>query len=292
LILYLADGSTRTLRLAKAQKQDSTLVLKAKQGDIFDLWVQRHAQPLMIEDITKDFRFDRDRSSDEDDRAIGSLISAPLFAGSDFLGIVRLDHPDPNFYNQEDFRFLVTLSDIGAVALENARLYEHTQDLAIHDGLTGLFTKAHFFHLLEDECGVSLRRARAFSLLMIDIDFFKHYNDNFGHAAGDIVLKALSETLTLFTQENSGTVCRFGGEEFCVILPLVDKQAGAARAEELRQAVEKIEVSLRRQETPITVSIGLSAFPVDGADAQELVKKADKAMYEAKRAGRNRVVSA
>jgi len=290
--LFLADESSHSLKLHAARKLDSSLVLKAKEGDIFDSWVHRHAQPLMIEDITRDFRFDRDTLSREPARAVGSLISAPLFAGSDFLGVIRLDHPDAGYFNQDDFRFLVALSDIGAVALENARLYEHTQDLAIHDGLTGLFTKAHFFQLLAGECGMSMRRGRAFSLLMIDIDFFKRYNDSFGHAAGDMVLKALSKTLAQFAQDHSGIACRFGGEEFCVLLPHKHKQDGVACAEALRRTVEKIAVSLRRQETPVTVSVGVAAFPADANEAQELVKRADKAMYEAKRAGRNRVAGA
>ena len=290
--LYLVDNQTQKLQLFKTKKEDKNLVIRAKEGDIFDFWVSRHATPLLIEDIKKDFRFDLDKFKEEDERRVASLISVPLISEEKFLGILRLDSPEPHFYSQDDLRFLLTLSDLGAVAIENSQLFKYTQDLAIHDGLTSLYTKGYFLERLKDECKRGMRKSGVFSLLMLDIDLFKNYNDKFGHTAGDIVLKKLSHFLVEFLGDEAGTVVsRFGGEEFCIILIGIDKKKAIGIAENLRQAIAKERVILRRQETNITVSIGVSSFPVDAVSEDELIQKADKFMYEAKEKGRNRVCS-
>jgi len=175
------------------------------------------------------------------------------------------------------------------VALENSLLFQKTQDLAIHDGLTSLYTKGYFLEYLQGECRRDAHHGALFSLLMLDIDFFKNYNDKFGHTAGDIVLKRLSRSIVEFLKDLNPVVGRFGGEEFCVILHGLDKKKAYAVADSLRQRIEKEKIILRRQETNVTVSIGIAAYPVDGMNADELIMKSDRAMYESKQKGRNRV---
>jgi diguanylate cyclase (GGDEF)-like protein len=186
----------------------------------------------------------------------------------------------------------MTISDIGAVALENGQLYQNMQELAIHDGLTLLFTKGHFMELLKLECKRSIRHKEPFSLLLIDIDFFKKYNDKFGHVAGDLVLKSLGNHFIDFLKENQAVISRFGGEEFCVILPQTSKKEAFEMAQSLRSSIEGLKLLLRRQQTPVTVSIGVSTFLDDTSDETELIMKADKAMYAAKKSGRNAVACA
>jgi len=205
------------------------------------------------------------------------------------MGILRLDNQLPAFYTQDDLRFLVVICDLGAVALENGELFQKTQDLAIHDGLTGLYTKIYFMERLKEECKRSLRQNSTFTLLMLDIDYFKNYNDRFGHTAGDLVLKALSATMAGYFKEFNTIISRFGGEEFCVILSHMDKKKARSIAEDLRVRIEGTKIILRRQETNITVSIGVANFSGDAKDETELLLKSDKAMYEAKQKGRNRV---
>lgn len=291
-VLYLVDNQTNSLFLYKTRKEERSVVIKAKQGDIFDYWVLRHASPLLVEDIAKDFRFDLDRVKTEDLRQVSSLISSPLISGNNFIGVLRLDEVKPNVYSQEDLRFLATVCDLGAVALENGLLYQNTQELAIHDGLTGLFTKSHFMELLKIEIKSGIRNNRPISLIMLDIDFFKNYNDKFGHMAGDIVLKALSANIAGIIKERLGLVCRFGGEEFCAVLPGQNQSAAMETAEILRSSIANINVFLRRQETKVTVSIGVSTLSREIVDETELIMIADKAMYAAKASGRNRVVGA
>lgn len=289
-ILYLVDSQTQNLSLFKTEKEDKNLIIKSKQGDIFDFWVVRHAIPLYIEDIKKDFRFDLEKMRAEDIRPISSLISAPLIVENRFLGILRLDNQVSGFYTQDDLRFLATISDLGAVALENGELFQRTQDLAIHDGLTSLYTKGYFLERLKEECSRGIRHKTILSLFMLDIDYFKNYNDKFGHTAGDIVLRILSSVMVDFLRDYNPVISRFGGEEFCIILPQMDKERACNVADELREVIEKTKIVLRRQETNITVSIGVATFPLDASDEEEVILKTDKALYTAKQEGRNRVI--
>ncbi|MDD4938600.1 MAG: sensor domain-containing diguanylate cyclase [Candidatus Omnitrophica bacterium] len=287
--LYLIDSRTQHLSLVKSKKEDDGLVIKAKEGDIFDMWVLRHAGPLLIEDIKKDFRFDLGKIEKQHVRPVSSMISAPLLTDHRLLGVLRLDNSYPGVYSQDDLRFLTAICDLGAVALENSQLFQRTKDLAIHDELTRLYTRGYFRDRLTEECRRGLRQDNVFSLLMLDIDFFKDYNDKFGHTSGDIVLKSLSGAITGSLKDYSPIVSRFGGEEFCVILPSRDKKGAYRIAENLRKKIENSKIILRKQETHVTVSTGLASFPEDSTDADELIRKADKAMYQAKSQGRNRV---
>ncbi|MFH0913328.1 MAG: sensor domain-containing diguanylate cyclase [Candidatus Omnitrophota bacterium] len=288
-ILYLLDSRTQTLSLFKTKKEDKDLIIKAKEGVIFDFWVLRHASPLLIEDIKKDFRFDLEKIEAQHIRPVSSLISAPLISERKPMGILRLDNSSPSFYTQDDLRLLMAICDLGAVALENGQLFQRTKDLAIHDELTSLFTRTYFSERLKEECARGFRQDIVFSLLMLDIDYFKNYNDKFGHTSGDIVLKNLSRNITDFFKDSDSLISRFGGEEFCIILPFVNKAKAHKMANELRKRIEKSRIVLRKQETHITVSIGVASFPEDASDANQLILKSDKAMYEAKQKGRNRV---
>lgn len=292
-LLYLLDKDAHlSLSLFKSRKENKSLIIKTKEGDIFDLWVLRHLSPLLIEDIRKDFRFDLEKLKAEDTRSISSLVSAPLLSEYRFLGVLRLDHPDPGFYSQDDLRFLVTVCDLAAVALENGEFYKKTQDLAVHDELTSLYTKGYFLERIREECKRSARQNRALSLLMLDIDYFKNYNDKFGHTAGDIVLRTIAKIMMEAVRDMDHIVSRFGGEEFCVGILGLDKRKAYDFACGLLVKVEKTKIILRQQETSVTVSIGLAAFTQDAKDEDELILKADKAMYEAKQKGRNRVAVA
>ena len=288
-LLYLVDTQHQKLVLFKSRKEDSSLVIKAKEGDIFDMWVLRHSNPLFIEDVRKDFRFDLSKHKLHEVRQVASLISAPFMNGQRLLGILRLDHPDSGFYSQDDLRFLTTICDMGAVALENSELFQNTQALAIHDSLTGFHTKGFFMGFLKEECKRSGRQKEAFSLLMLDIDFFKKYNDKFGHTAGDIVLRRISEAIRECIGTFRYTAARFGGEEFSIILSGMDKKQAALVAEAIRRRVAQEKVLLRRQHTSVTVSVGVATFPADAAEEVELISRADIALYDAKQKGRNRV---
>jgi len=290
-LFYLVDNQHQTLNLVHSVKDDSDLVILTKEGDIFDQWVLRHSSQLIIEDLKNDFRFDLDSIRDGQMRPVLSLISSPLISHNSLLGLLRLESNKIGSFNQDDLRFLSLVADLGAVALENSLLFQKTQDLAIHDDLTGLFTKHYFIGRLKDEAKRCIRLDQNLSLMMIDIDFFKQYNDKFGHTAGDIVLKKVGLLLKNTLADHEHLLCRFGGEEFLVMLTGLNKQKALEIAENLRKRIGLENIILRRQHTNITVSIGVANMPVDTKDEDELVQKADKAMYNAKGKGRNKVCS-
>ena len=290
-LLYLIDTKNQRLSLFASRKENKDAVIKAKEGNIFDRWVLRHSSPLMIEDVAKDFRFDLEKIKEDDYlRGFSSLISAPLISQDKILGILRIDNSDVAAYTQDDLRFLTTVSDLGAVALENAILFQRTQELAIRDSLTSLYTKGYFMERLKEEFKRSVYQNVPLSLLMIDVDHFKECNDKFGHAAGDIVLKEISFIIRNFLKDKHTISCRFGGEEFCILLCETDKKTAVKSAEELRKRIEEKKILVRRHKMNITASVGVASYPQDCRSDEELILNSDTALYQAKQKGRNRVV--
>ena len=170
---------------------------------------------------------------------------------------------------------------------------ETLMELAVRDGLTGLFNLRHFRHILNEELSRAERYSRQLCLVMIDVDNFKNYNDTHGHPAGDEVLKALAGILNKRLRDVDRSA-RYGGEEFLVLLPETDLEKGRTVAEDLRVQMEEYPFRGRESQPfgKVTISLGVAAFPQDGPDADTLIKVADDALYRAKNSGRNRVVCA
>jgi diguanylate cyclase (GGDEF)-like protein len=183
-----------------------------------------------------------------------------------------------------------------------AKIHERTHELAeantrlaqlaVTDGLTGLYNHRHFHERLTLEVERSQRSGLPLSLLMLDVDHFKQFNDTFGHPAGDEVLRQLARVLA-DTRRANDVVARYGGEEFAVILVDTPKFTAAKVAERVRERINTHDFSEAAPRAgKLSASIGVATFPDDGADAETLVRSADTALYAAKRAGRNRVVLA
>jgi two-component system chemotaxis family response regulator WspR len=170
---------------------------------------------------------------------------------------------------------------------------EHLEELASLDGLTGLANRRGFDRQLEQEWKHALKQHEPVALMMIDIDHFKLYNDRYGHVAGDTCLRSVGETLSLVTLENAVLVARYGGEEFALLLPGLDLPRITSLAEEARRSIEDLFIT--HAEAPcgyVTISIGVeSIVPRPDQTAADLVKAADRALYAAKRCGRNRVTA-
>lgn len=292
MILYLFHSRTGELGISSSHKGEMRVNIKSKKGDLYDQSVVRALQPLLIEDTKRDYRFDEEKMAGEETRPVRSLMIVPLMIGKKALGILRMDSPHEKNFTMEDLRFLTTIADVGAVAIENAQLYERLEQLAIKDSLTGLYLRRYLAERLSTEVSRQMRRKGGMSFLMLDLDEFKQYNDKFGHAAGDIVLRTVAMILSDFFRQPGDLVCRYGGEEFCVLLPDCPKEKAADLAEALRKRIAEQTIVLRREKTGITVSIGAASFPKDAMNPKELIHKADLALYQAKEKGRNRVCAA
>lgn len=221
-----------------------------------------------------------------------SVISVPFSVKNRTLGLLNAFKKQPDVFNEADLDLLVTVSEHIALALENARLYKETQQLAITDGLTGLYNHRSFRQRLKDEVGRAERYRHSLSIIMIDIDYFKKYNDLNGHPAGDFLLRELG---ALFKGKLRTTdfLARYGGEEFVVLLPETGKDSAVAMAERIRSSVADYPFPFRESQPGglLTISLGVATFDTDAAGDDELIKKADQALYKAKDSGKNTVVA-
>jgi diguanylate cyclase (GGDEF)-like protein len=169
-------------------------------------------------------------------------------------------------------------------------LFVKAEKEAITDPLTELYNYRYFLLQLNREVSRAQRHKSVFSLIMIDIDFFKNYNDAYGHQTGDLILRRIAQAM-LENTRNSDMVCRYGGEEFCIICPELSKEDAKKTAEKLRQIVQALELpKIKSVPTEnLTISSGIASFPDDGSNAYQLIQNADKALYKAKESGRNQV---
>jgi len=213
-----------------------------------------------------------------------SILKAWVQAG-EVMGLVAAGREPPFTPEEKELFRIFTLQ--GNAAFKNLLLYEKVRSLAIRDGLTGLHNYRYFWEVLHREVELARRYQRPLSLLFLDIDDFKKVNDRLGHRVGDTVLKALGSFL-LEAVRHADLVCRYGGEEFVVLLAETGLEQATASAERLRQGVSELTVELPEENLHFTVSIGVAELKV-GTDGDDLVKGADAALYRAKQAGKNRV---
>lgn len=215
----------------------------------------------------------------------------PLIIKDNVEGLICLGPRIKNKpYDTQAIEEISILSNIISIAMSNAALYQEVEQLSYTDGMTDLHNFRYFELRLKEEVKRHLRTDSGLTLLILDVDNFKNYNDALGHPAGDRVLRKLASILKQTVREND-IVARYGGEEFAVILPAVDKEGGLILAERLRETVEKtyFEHEEIQPGGKVTVSIGVASMPTDATTHQDLMNKSDMALYKAKHDGRNRV---
>jgi diguanylate cyclase (GGDEF)-like protein len=177
-----------------------------------------------------------------------------------------------------------TLADQLAIAMENARLYRETERLVITDGLTELYNRRHLYEALQREMELVNRYGNHLSLIMLDIDGFKAYNDIYGHLVGDALLRELAQLLVREIRRVD-IAARYGGDEFVILLPRIDKERAVASAKRIITTVERYQF-LGKDGIPtakISISLGIATCPEDGVELEALIKAADMALLEAKK---------
>lgn len=224
----------------------------------------------------------------------GSVLIIPLAVHEYPWGLLILEraaHREP--FVRADYEAIQVVVDHLAILLENIRLYRETAEMAVRDGLTGLLNHRRLHERLKEELSRSLRYHHPLTLLMIDVDYFKRYNDTYGHQQGDELLRILAEILRQNIRQ-SDIAGRYGGEEFAVILPETDKESAVVLAQRLCEVVARTPFPGHPGGPPTrcTISIGVAGFPDDALTVSDLVAAADTALYRAKRYGKNRVVIA
>ena len=234
------------------------------------------------------------------DRGAKWHVCIPLAADSDAIGVLCLEAAgdmsaqaaERSFGSPERLQFYETVAEALSMALSNIRLCEKLQHQALRDPLTGLYNRRYMLDALERELLLARRNRHPLSVIMLDIDRFKTFNDTFGHDAGDTVIAAAAEVMAGSVRQ-SDFVCRYGGEEFMVVLPQAGLAAAESIAEKIRRGIENLTVSHQGQSVGrVTISAGVAGYPDINAGHEALVEAADKALYRSKHNGRNCVTLA
>lgn len=219
-----------------------------------------------------------------------SMLSTPLSSREKCIGVVNVYSKQKYIYSANEITLLSTLANQIALSLENAMLFEEMETRAITDRLTGLYNHKHLHEVLNFELREAERFSRPLSLLLLDIDYFKSYNDSFGHQAGDILLKKIAHILKESVRPDD-CVGRYGGEEFVIILKDLSAVRAREVAERIRLAIERYPFAGRERQPmgAVTVSGGIAQYPLHAGGVEEMVKKADEALYKGKFTGRNKI---
>lgn len=246
-------------------------------------WVMKNAVSRRIDDFGN-----TDVGTDMASHGMHSWLGTPLFMYGDCDGVIAVQSSRVGAFKREHQRLLESLALQIAAALQNAHLYE----LAMVDGLTQLFVRRYFDARIEEEIERSRRYGTPFSVIMLDVDDFKKLNDTYGHLVGDRVLRAIANVLKAQVR-GVDTAARYGGEEMSVILPRTEMVGAYNLAERIREAIAELRITTDDdppRSLAVTASLGISAFPESkAADGIDLVRRADKALYRAKKTGKNRV---
>ena len=245
----------------------------------------REKRPIYIPSVNQDDRFTKLKLL-----GIQSFIFLPFLVQDRVIGFLCSYSPSENFLDQEKYSNFQVFCNQISIGLQKSLLYEKVQKLSITDGLTKLYSHRYFKQRLEEELILANRYSSQLSLLILDIDHFKHYNDTYGHVAGDSVLMEVAKILK-DQSDITHLVARYGGEEMVLIAPETTKEQGIELAEKIRKAVESNPFAVGRETTNVTVSIGVATYPQDAQISLDLISKSDKALYEAKNRGRNRIVA-
>jgi len=254
-------------------------------------WVAEHSLDMLREDWQQLSRSDGLNIQDNHPTLKLDIVGPLLHHAEDgeqVLGVLCIGAPGVRPRDEKLMFQMVT--NLGSLALVNASNVTRLRQLANTDGLTGLMNKRYFMHELASLIVTAEREAQPLALFIFDIDHFKNYNDTNGHPAGDELLRTLARVLKDQLRPRDWC-CRYGGEEFMVVMPRTERDAAFKAAERIRQAIEEHEFADQRKQPTgnLTISGGLAVFPTEGGNIEELIENADRALYKSKSAGRNRV---
>lgn len=269
--------------LGKAEECEALKDTKLKMGEGIAGMVWENGTPIVINDATVDPRFS-DKADKKVKTSTSSLIAVPLIVDGEIIGVMESINKRSGPFTEFDLHIMQFVSTQSAIAIKNADLY----DLAINDGLTRLYISKYFRERLYEEWQRSRRNRSGLSVVMLDIDHFKNINDTYGHQAGDLVLKGLADII----RKNCRSIdipCRYGGEEFAVILPETTAEQAYIFIERLRKIIEAAKFYHHDCMLQITISAGYASMPeLDPGDIESFIEMADRALYHSKNNGRNR----
>ncbi|MBI5491632.1 MAG: sensor domain-containing diguanylate cyclase [Deltaproteobacteria bacterium] len=292
--LLLLDEETGDLKFEILVGKGSEKIkdLRLKLGEGVAGWVAREKKPLLVADVHSDPRFSK-KADEMSHFTTQSIICVPLLTRGKCLGVIELiNKVEDEGFVEDDLLILTTLADFTAIAIENAIFINKVHELTITDDLTKLYNSRFLHSRLEYEVERAKRFKYDLSMIFLDLDHFKDVNDNYGHLAGSKLLKEVAR-LILGMIRNVDMACRYGGDEFIIMMPGTPKKSAVTVAEKLRSSMSE-EVFLKDDgiNISLTGSFGVASFPADADNKDGLIHMADNAMYAIKSRNRNGVAEA
>jgi diguanylate cyclase (GGDEF)-like protein len=293
--VLLKDTLTGELvfRAAVGPGSEMLVNLRVRQGEGIAGWVAEHNQPLLVDDVSKDPRF-ATRFDEASRFHTQSILAVPLAIKGSVLGVIELvngqgDGP----FTAEDLRILSTVAEFSAIAIENAQNFQKVQELTVLDDHTGLYNSRHLRRTIEQEVVRATRFGHPVSVVFFDLDRFKEVNDTHGHQVGSQLLREIGQLLRK-TLRSTDVPVRYGGDEFVMLLPETSKDQAIECARRLRDEIKGTAFLSREPFGPVRVgaSFGVATFPDDAKSPDELITRADQAMYRVKAERRGQVASA
>lgn len=284
-VLLVTPEGALELSHARGLPEEVVRTTRIRVGDGIAGHVAATGESLLVPDVEQDPRF---RRRNHERYYTHSCVSAPLIYQGVTRGVLNVNNKrSQQPYSEDDRRLLEAIAGHAAVGLANAHRYEEALQRAQRDALTGLANHGHFWSQLGTEVLRADRYGRGLSLVMIDVDRFKAFNDRFGHRRGDSALVAVAHAISERSRAHD-IPARYGGEEFAVVLPETALEGAVTFAEKIRQAVEAAELG-EEEGSGLTISVGVAELAQADGSPAALVELADAELYRAKDAGRNRV---
>ncbi len=287
--VLLVDSTTNQLKFEvvtdeKEMEYLNEVCLNMGEGVAGKVW--EYGRSILIKDVEKDIRFSQ-KADEKTKTTTTSLIASPLVVKGNIIGVMEaMNKLDGSSFTQFDTEIFENLAIHAAIAIENADLYK----AGISDRMTDLFNHSHFKTRLYAEINRVKRYKLDLSLALFDIDNFKHFNDTYGHQLGDKVLKKVASIIQANSRDQVDIPCRYGGEEFAVILPETSKEGAIYFAERIRKAVETMQIDFEGEQLSVTISGGIATFPnIEIHNSNHMLKLADTALYFSKKNGRNQI---
>jgi diguanylate cyclase (GGDEF)-like protein len=285
--LMLLDEKRDTLTTKVSSGLDVCMINECQVDEGFFGHIALSKRPKLIKDVSQDNIF---KEATNFSIKEGSYLGLPLIGqGSKVIGVLNVYKQNVEAFSESDLGFYATIAEHVAIAIENARLYQRTQDLSHRDDLTSLFNRRYFFDIAHKEIKRAQRYGRKVSMIMLDIDHFKRFNDRYGHLEGDRALKQVAGILNSLAR-HADVVARYGGDEFLMLLPETDKIGGKILAERIRKRLSCYTFKIgdiSEGNGNLTVTIGLGTYPQDALYCDELTEYADMSLYAGKARGRN-----
>lgn len=253
-------------------------------------WSVRNKEAVVLASVRDDKRFSSmfDNMSGFETK---SVICIPLVSKNRAVGAIELINVQKDCFDRENIEILNSLADFAAIAIENARYVKQIENMAIKDDCTDLYNARHMITLLDAEINRTERTEESFCIVFVDLDHFKEINDNYGHLVGSSLLRKIAKLIVSNLRPTDWAI-RYGGDEFLYILPSTNKKTAVKITERIRIKLKNSNFFKKEgYNIKVTGSFGISEFPSDATSRDELISKADKAMYISKETGRNKTTA-